>query len=126
MDRQTRRKLVKTAVEKRRRERINNCLEQIRKLVLTAAGQRPEDQETMEKAEILELAVQHLTGYVKRISKDMEVRRHMYVNCQPYGQVYNANYRPPLSDIRNTKRKLSYGNEENKENIENERVWRPW
>lgn len=72
MDRQTRRKLIKTAVEKRRRERINNCLEQIRKLVLTAAGQRPDEQETMEKAEILELAVQHLTGYVKRLSKDME------------------------------------------------------
>ncbi|ELU08377.1 hypothetical protein CAPTEDRAFT_66277, partial [Capitella teleta] len=52
--------LIKHLVEKRRRGRINQCLEELRCLVLEAMNKQVQQYEKMEKADILEMAVQHM------------------------------------------------------------------
>ncbi|ELT98466.1 hypothetical protein CAPTEDRAFT_225285 [Capitella teleta] len=54
------RKIRKPIIERRRRERINRCLDQIKSLVLKALNQDETKYEKMDKADILEMAVRHL------------------------------------------------------------------
>ncbi|GAA6087915.1 hairy-related 8.2 [Tachysurus ichikawai] len=51
------RKLRKPLIERKRRERINQCLEQLRETVVGVFGL---DQSKLEKADILEMTVKHL------------------------------------------------------------------
>ncbi|XP_015226939.1 PREDICTED: transcription cofactor HES-6-like [Cyprinodon variegatus] len=51
------RKLRKPLIERKRRERINNCLDQLKEAVIGAFGL---DQSKLEKADILEMTVKHL------------------------------------------------------------------
>ncbi|XP_030634655.1 hairy-related 8.2 [Chanos chanos] len=51
------RKLRKPLIERKRRERINNCLDQLRE---TVVGAFRLDQSKLEKADILEMTVKHL------------------------------------------------------------------
>ncbi|XP_017350783.1 hairy-related 8.2 [Ictalurus punctatus] len=51
------RKLRKPLIERKRRERINHCLEQLRETVVGVFGL---DQSKLEKADILEMTVKHL------------------------------------------------------------------
>ncbi|CAM5138954.1 unnamed protein product [Eretmochelys imbricata] len=51
------RKLRKPLIERKRRERINNCLEQLKEAVVGAFCL---DQSKLEKADILEMTVKHL------------------------------------------------------------------
>ncbi|KAH1005630.1 hypothetical protein HUJ04_006573 [Dendroctonus ponderosae] len=54
------RKSHKPIMEKRRRARINHCLNEIKNLLLEAKNQDPSRHTKLEKADILEMAVQHL------------------------------------------------------------------
>uniref|UniRef100_A0A8C6UQP4 Hairy-related 8.2 n=1 Tax=Neogobius melanostomus TaxID=47308 RepID=A0A8C6UQP4_9GOBI len=56
------RKLRKPLIERKRRERINNCLDQLKK---TVVGAFRLDQSKLEKADILEMTVQHLQNIQK-------------------------------------------------------------
>ncbi|XP_053213872.1 protein deadpan-like isoform X2 [Panonychus citri] len=49
-------------MEKRRRARINNCLEQIKSLILLALNKDPAKHTKLEKADILEMTVEYLKG----------------------------------------------------------------
>ncbi|XP_037534058.1 hairy-related 8.2 [Nematolebias whitei] len=51
------RKLRKPLIERKRRERINSCLDQLKETVIGAFGL---DQSKLEKADILEMTVKHL------------------------------------------------------------------
>ncbi|XP_060528834.1 protein deadpan-like isoform X2 [Cylas formicarius] len=54
------RKTHKPIMEKRRRARINNCLNEIKHLILEAMNKDPARHSKLEKADILEMAVKHL------------------------------------------------------------------
>ncbi|XP_050293731.1 protein deadpan-like [Anthonomus grandis grandis] len=54
------RKTHKPIMEKRRRARINNCLNEIKNLILEAMNKDPARHTKLEKADILEMAVKHL------------------------------------------------------------------
>ncbi|XP_018016850.1 uncharacterized protein LOC108673517 [Hyalella azteca] len=56
----------KPAMERRRRERINGCLEQLKNHVLVAEGKDPARYTKVEKADILEMTVRFLTGSNRR------------------------------------------------------------
>ncbi|CAH2000257.1 unnamed protein product [Acanthoscelides obtectus] len=54
------RKTHKPIMEKRRRARINHCLNEIKNLILEAMNKDPSRHSKLEKADILEMAVKHL------------------------------------------------------------------
>nr|XP_033781094.1 transcription factor HES-7 [Geotrypetes seraphini] len=56
------RKILKPVMEKRRRERINQSLEELRLLLLEITGDQKLQNPKLEKAEILELTVHYLRG----------------------------------------------------------------
>uniref|UniRef100_A0A3B4AGQ6 Uncharacterized protein n=1 Tax=Periophthalmus magnuspinnatus TaxID=409849 RepID=A0A3B4AGQ6_9GOBI len=56
------RKLRKPLIERKRRERINNCLDQLKETVIGAFRL---DQSKLEKADILEMTVKHLQNIQK-------------------------------------------------------------
>ncbi|CAH1774408.1 unnamed protein product [Owenia fusiformis] len=60
------RKTSKPLMEKRRRQRINNSLTQIKTLVLQAMKKDPSRYSKLEKADILEMCVHHLRTVQKR------------------------------------------------------------
>ncbi|XP_013164407.1 PREDICTED: protein hairy [Papilio xuthus] len=52
----------KPIMEKRRRARINNCLNELKSLILDAMKKDPARHSKLEKADILEMTVKHLEG----------------------------------------------------------------
>ncbi|XP_013870457.1 hairy-related 8.2 [Austrofundulus limnaeus] len=61
------RKLRKPLIERKRRERINNCLDQLKETVIGAFRL---DQSKLEKADILEMTVKHLQNIQNHKLKD--------------------------------------------------------
>ncbi|XP_064599418.1 transcription factor HES-1-like [Liolophura sinensis] len=66
MSREKLRKLTKPLMEKRRRARINACLNQLKNLVLEAMNQNTSHFSKLEKADILEMTVKHLSQLQRR------------------------------------------------------------
>ncbi|XP_078100468.1 hairy-related 8.2 [Sander vitreus] len=64
------RKLRKPLIERKRRERINNCLDQLKETVI---GAFRIDQSKLEKADILEMTVKHLENIQSRKLNDPTV-----------------------------------------------------
>ncbi|XP_047991868.1 protein hairy-like [Leguminivora glycinivorella] len=56
------RKSNKPIMEKRRRARINNCLNELKALILDVMKKDPASHSKLEKADILEMTVKHLGG----------------------------------------------------------------
>lgn len=54
------RKVMKPMLERKRRARINRCLDELKDLMLTALQNEGENVSKLEKADILELTVRHL------------------------------------------------------------------
>ncbi|KAF6213391.1 hypothetical protein GE061_011110 [Apolygus lucorum] len=54
------RKVMKPMLERKRRARINRCLDELKELMVTALQSEGENVSKLEKADILELTVQHL------------------------------------------------------------------
>lgn len=54
------RKVMKPMLERRRRARINSCLDELKELMVTALQSEGENVSKLEKADILELTVRHL------------------------------------------------------------------
>ncbi|XP_065174039.1 protein deadpan [Atheta coriaria] len=67
------RKTHKPIMEKRRRAKINNCLNEIKDLILSAMKKDPERHSKLEKADILEMAVKHLKS-VQKQQKEIAIR----------------------------------------------------
>lgn len=56
------RKVMKPMLERKRRARINRCLDELKELMVTALQNEGENVSKLEKADILELTVRHLHG----------------------------------------------------------------
>lgn len=54
------RKVMKPMLERKRRARINRCLDELKELMVTALQNEGENVSKLEKADILELTVRHL------------------------------------------------------------------
>merc|ERR1711862_891814 len=54
------RKIVKPLIERKRRARINNCLDELKDLMMFALQSEGESISKLEKADVLELTVKHL------------------------------------------------------------------
>ncbi|XP_017786134.1 PREDICTED: protein deadpan-like [Nicrophorus vespilloides] len=67
------RKTHKPIMEKRRRAKINNCLNEIKDLILAAMKKDPERHSKLEKADILEMAVKYLKN-VQKQQREVAVR----------------------------------------------------
>ncbi|XP_068135279.1 transcription cofactor HES-6-like [Hyperolius riggenbachi] len=87
------RKLRKPLIERKRRERINLCLEQLKETVISAFHL---DQSKLEKADILEMTVRHLENIQRnRNSGEMSVQ---YVDSQ---QRFSTGYIQCMHELHN-------------------------
>ncbi|XP_069753962.1 hairy-related 8.2 [Narcine bancroftii] len=86
------RKLRKPLIERKRRERINNCLDQLKETVVSAFRL---DQSKLEKADILEMTVKHLQNVQNsRIMADTKIG----LEAQ---QRYSAGYIQCMHEVHN-------------------------
>ncbi|XP_029435549.1 transcription factor HES-7-like [Rhinatrema bivittatum] len=78
------RKILKPVMEKRRRERINQSLEELRLLLLEITGDQKLQNPKLEKAEILELTVHYLRGKARlksdAASKEKDATESCYLS----------------------------------------------
>nr|XP_057936261.1 hairy-related 8.2 [Doryrhamphus excisus] len=76
------RKLRKPLIERKRRERINNCLDQLKETVIRAFRL---DQSKLEKADILEMTVKHLQNIqTNQVNDPLEAQQKYstgYIQC---------------------------------------------
>lgn len=67
------RKVMKPMLERKRRARINRCLDELKELMVTALHSEGENVSKLEKADILELTVRHLH----------KLKRHQRLSANP-------------------------------------------
>jgi len=72
------RRATKPIMEKRRRARINNSLEQLKTLILEAHNKDPAKYSKLEKADILEMTVQFLKTIQKKVTLDESTVIHHF------------------------------------------------
>ena len=81
------RKIVKPLLERKRRARINNCLDELKDLMVFALQTEGESISKLEKADVLELTVKHLRKLKRQQmlavnpSLDMDRFRAGYTQC---------------------------------------------
>lgn len=90
------RKFAKTCVEKKRRDRINRCLDELKDL-MSQADDKAKYQK-MEKAEILEMAVVFMKNQRSNNSNNTENNTENNTNMAQY---YNLAYRQCLNEFQN-------------------------
>ncbi|KAM3965402.1 bHLH transcriptional repressor hairy [Aphomia sociella] len=71
----------KPIMEKRRRARINNCLNELKALILDAMKKDPARHSKLEKADILEMTVKHLEGLRSEGAGSPDRFRAGYKHC---------------------------------------------
>ncbi|XP_072949101.1 protein hairy [Epargyreus clarus] len=71
----------KPIMEKRRRARINNCLNELKALILDAMKKDPARHSKLEKADILEMTVKHLEGLRSEGASSPDRFRAGYRHC---------------------------------------------
>lgn len=82
-ERQHHRRVFKPIIEKRRRDRINTCLEELKKLVLEGMNKDSTRHSKLEKADILEMTVKYL--------KSVQMQQQAIANNE-YMHKYRAGY----------------------------------
>merc|ERR1712020_32773 len=81
------RKIVKPLIERKRRARINNCLDELKDLMMFALQSEGESISKLEKADVLELTVKHLRKLKRQqmlsINPGLELDRYRagYTTC---------------------------------------------
>ena len=81
------RKIVKPLIERKRRARINNCLDELKDLMMFALQSEGESISKLEKADVLELTVKHLRKLKRQQmlavnpGLDMDRYRAGYTTC---------------------------------------------
>ncbi|KAL7300727.1 hypothetical protein TKK_0006706 [Trichogramma kaykai] len=83
----------KPIMEKRRRARINNCLNELKSLILDAMKKDPARHSKLEKADILEMTVKHLESLQRQQSALTQVADPTVVNK------FRAGYNECVSEI---------------------------
>ena len=84
------RKIVKPLIERKRRARINNCLDELKDLMMFALQSEGESISKLEKADVLELTVKHLR----------RLRRHqMLTPSPPHQDRYQAGYTACATEV---------------------------
>ncbi|ELU08376.1 hypothetical protein CAPTEDRAFT_163301 [Capitella teleta] len=97
-DRRIRRKLIKHIVEKKRRGRINQCLDDLKCLVLDELHRKPDQYEKMEKADILEMTVRYLRQRKQKLGK-MTSPVSGVVESETQAQQFYNGYRSCVAEI---------------------------
>merc|ERR1712062_459642 len=81
------RKIVKPLIERKRRARINNCLDELKDLMMFALQSEGESISKLEKADVLELTVKHLRKLKRQqmlsVTPGLELDRYRagYTTC---------------------------------------------
>ncbi|XP_037089602.1 protein deadpan-like [Pollicipes pollicipes] len=75
------RRMNKPIMEKRRRARINDCLNELKSLVLEGLKKDPARHSKLEKADILEMAVKHLRSLQTRPGATQARFQQGYADC---------------------------------------------
>merc|ERR1712242_665405 len=81
------RKIVKPLIERKRRARINNCLDELKDLMMFALQSEGESISKLEKADVLELTVKHLRKLKRQqmlsVNPGLELDRYRagYTTC---------------------------------------------
>merc|ERR1712154_474626 len=81
------RKIVKPLIERKRRARINNCLDELKDLMMFALQTEGENISKLEKADVLELTVKHLRKLKRQqmlaVNPGLELDRYRagYTTC---------------------------------------------
>lgn len=78
------RKTMKPMMERKRRARINKCLDELKDLMLTALHVEGESVAKLEKADVLELTVTHL--------KKLQHRNQLPVRPMPSTSIWNTSF----------------------------------
>merc|ERR1712024_56913 len=79
------RKIVKPLIERKRRARINNCLDELKDLMMFALQSEGESISKLEKADVLELTVKHLRKLKRQqmlsVTPELDKYRAGYTTC---------------------------------------------
>merc|ERR1712045_191318 len=79
------RKIVKPLIERKRRARINNCLNELKDLMMFALQSEGESISKLEKADVLELTVKHLRKLKRQqmlsVTPELDRYRAGYTTC---------------------------------------------
>merc|ERR1712079_410141 len=79
------RKIVKPLIERKRRARINNCLDELKDLMMFALQSEGESISKLEKADVLELTVKHLRKLKRQqmlsVTPELDRYRAGYTTC---------------------------------------------
>merc|ERR1712154_528619 len=94
------RKIVKPLIERKRRARINNCLDELKDLMMFALQTEGESISKLEKADVLELTVKHLRKLKRQqmlaVNPGLELDRYRagYTTCAYGGYTWMASLVP--------------------------------
>jgi len=86
------RKVMKPMLERKRRARINKCLDELKDLMVNAMQNEGEDVAKMEKADVLEVTVNHL----KKLRQRGQLSMKSLPNCQ---EKYREGYTSCASEV---------------------------
>merc|ERR1712203_1196435 len=79
------RKVMKPLIERKRRARINNCLDELKDLMVFALQTEGESISKLEKADVLELTVKHLRKLKRQqmlaVTPELDRYRAGYTTC---------------------------------------------
>merc|ERR1712117_925330 len=79
------RKIVKPLIERKRRARINNCLDELKDLMMFALQSEGESISKLEKADVLELTVKHVRKLKRQqllsVTPELDRYRAGYTTC---------------------------------------------
>ncbi|CAI9734318.1 transcription factor HES-1-B-like [Octopus vulgaris] len=95
------RKSNKPLMEKRRRARINSCLDQLKTLVLQAHKKDDSQYSKLEKADVLEMTVKHL----RQLQRDTKSLFITAVKIKPYTLAAHLSKKKPEETERNSEQK---------------------
>lgn len=84
------RKVMKPMLERKRRARINKCLDELKDIMVECLTQEGEHVTRLEKADILELTVEHMKKLKQRGSLALSVGKPSETDCFRSGYVHAA------------------------------------
>ena len=80
------RKIMKPLLERKRRARINNCLDELKELMVDALQSEGESINKLEKADVLELTVKHL----RKLKREQMLQSNPALDMDRYRAGYTA------------------------------------
>ncbi|KAJ8366976.1 hypothetical protein AAFF_G00336220 [Aldrovandia affinis] len=90
---------LKPAIEKKRRDRINQSLDELRSLLLSNTPDTRLQNPKLEKAEILELTVEYIRNKTKRANQDTDPAQHIDRTDPGSSSLYSAGFQQCVSRL---------------------------